>query len=54
VAGAGGKELARLAEGKGLAVEEKGGTVCLVISAATPEDALARLRLLSAILASKT
>jgi hypothetical protein len=51
---AGGKELARLAADKGLTVEEKGGSVSLVISATTPEDALAQLGLFSAILASRT
>jgi hypothetical protein len=49
----GGKEVARLAAGKGLVVEEKDGTVSLVISAATPEEALAQLGLFSAILAAK-
>jgi hypothetical protein len=52
--GAGGKELARLAIEKGLAVEHKGGKASLVISAATPEEALSQLRLLSGILASRT
>jgi hypothetical protein len=44
----------RLAADKGLAVEAKGGSVSLVISAATPEEALAQLGLFSAILASRT
>jgi hypothetical protein len=52
--GAGGKELARLAAGKGLAVEHEGGKESLVISAATPEDALSQLKLLTGILASRT
>jgi hypothetical protein len=51
--GGGGKEVARLAAGKGLVVEEKDGAVSLVISAATPEEALAQLGIFSAILASK-
>jgi len=52
--GAFGKELARLAADKGLAVEEKGGNVSVVISAPTPEEALARLGILSDILASRS
>jgi hypothetical protein len=54
VIGAFGKELARLAADKGLAVEEKGGNVSVVISAPTPEEALARLGILSDILASRS
>jgi hypothetical protein len=51
---AGGKDLARRAADKGLAVEADGSGVSLQISAATPEEALAQLRLFSAILASRT
>ena len=38
---------------KGLTVEDEGGAVSIVISAATPEDALERLGLLSGVLSAK-
>jgi hypothetical protein len=46
-------ELMRLAASKGLNFEEKGGDATLVISAPTPEEALAKLGVLSALLSSK-
>jgi len=43
----------RLAAEKGLAVEKKGGDLTVAITAASPEEALAQLRLLSGLLAQK-
>jgi len=43
----------RLAAEKRLAVEEKGGDLTVAIMAASPEEALAQLRLLSGLLAQK-
>ncbi len=54
VADADPKELARRAADKGLAVEADAGRASLVIPEGTPEDALAKLALFSAILASRT
>ncbi len=54
ITGAGGEILKRLAAERGLALEEKGDEVSLVITAATPEEALAKLGLLSSRLAQKT
>jgi hypothetical protein len=42
-----------LAADKGLTVEEKGGDLSLAFTAASPEDALAQLRLLTGLLAPK-
>ena len=52
VFGARGGDLKRLAEEKGLTVQEEGGNVSLVITSGTPEDALAQLDLLRRLLAS--
>jgi hypothetical protein len=52
--GPGGKELARLAAGKGLSVDERDGGVSLVISTATPEEALEKLGVFGGILAART
>ena len=47
-------QLQRLAAEKALAVEEKRGRrVSFVLEAATPEDALAKLRLLTGVIAPK-
>ena len=43
----------RLAAEKGLAVDEKGGDLTVAIVAASPEEALAQLRLLSGVLGKK-
>ena len=43
----------RLAAEKGLAVEEKEGDLTVAIVAASPEEALAQLRLLSGVLGKK-
>lgn len=43
----------RLAAEKGLAVEETGGDLTVAITAASPEEALAQLRLLTGLLAQK-
>ena len=51
VTGPRGKDILRLASEKGLTLEDQGGTMFIVISAARPEDALAQLGLLSGILA---
>jgi hypothetical protein len=51
--GAGGALKERLAAEKGLYVEEKGPDLTVAIVAASPEEALAQLRLLSGILARK-
>jgi len=51
--GAGRALIERLAAEKRLAVEEKGGNVTVAIMAASPEEALAQLRLLSGLLAQK-
>jgi hypothetical protein len=47
-------ELERSAAEKGLAVEEKGGDLSVTFAAATPEEALAQIKLLSGLLARKT
>jgi hypothetical protein len=54
VSGAGGAELKRLAAEKGMAARDEGGKVSLTIAAKTPEEALAQLALLKAILSSKS
>ena len=54
VFGAAGVELKRLATAKGLSTKEAGGKVSLVITARTPEDALAQLALLRDLLAPKS
>jgi hypothetical protein len=41
----------RISAVKGLAVEEKGGDLTVAITATSPEEALAQLRLLSGLLA---
>jgi hypothetical protein len=46
-------QLERLAAEKGFAVEEKGGGVSVVLTAATAEEALAKLRLVAGLLAPK-
>lgn len=51
--GPGGRELARLAASKGLSAQEKDGSVYLVISTATPEEALEKLGVFSGILAAR-
>jgi len=51
--GAGPALMERLAAEKRLAVEEKGGDLTVAIMAASPEEALAQLRLLSGLLAQK-
>ena len=51
--GAGRPLIERLAAEKGLAVEEKGGDLTVAITATSPEEALAQLRLLSGLLAQK-
>jgi len=51
--GAGNGDLKRLAAEKGLTVEERGGDLTLLIKAATPEEALAKLGLLTGLLAQK-
>jgi hypothetical protein len=54
ITGAGSGSLKRLAAEVGIALEEDGDQVSLVISASTPEDALAKLGILSRLLASRT
>jgi hypothetical protein len=49
-----GKDLARRAADEGLAAEANASGVSLVISAATPEEALAQLGVFGAILDSRT
>ncbi|HVC27308.1 MAG TPA: hypothetical protein VND40_04030 [Nitrososphaerales archaeon] len=51
--GAAGRELERLAVEKGMAVREKGDDLSVTLTAASPEDALAQLRLLTGLLARK-
>ena len=51
--GAGRSELERLAAEKGLAAEEKGGDLTISLAAASPEEALAQLRLLADVLSQK-
>jgi len=52
--GAGRAQLERLAAEKGLTVEEKGGgDLSIAFAAASPEDALAQLRLVAGLLAPK-
>jgi hypothetical protein len=54
LAGEGRALLERLAAEKGLTVEEKGGDLSIAFAAAaSPEDALAQLRLLTRLLAPK-
>ena len=54
LAGEGRALLGRLAAEKGLTVEEKGGDLSIAFAAvASPEDALAQLRLLARILSPK-
>lgn len=43
----------RISAEKGLAVDEKGGDLTVAITATSPEEALAQLRLLSGLLANK-
>ncbi|HEV2389583.1 MAG TPA: hypothetical protein VGS04_02550 [Nitrososphaerales archaeon] len=45
--------MGRLAAEKVLAVKEKGGDLTVTITAASPEEALAQLRVLSELLARK-
>ena len=54
VNGPSGKQVARLAVSKGLSVEEDGGSISIVISTATPEEALEKLGVVSGILAART
>jgi len=51
--GAGPALAKRISVEKGLAVEEKGGDLTVAITATSPEQALAQLRLLSGLLAKK-
>ena len=51
--GVGRAQLERLAAEKGLTVEEKGGDLSIAFAAASPEEALARLRLLAGLLVPK-
>jgi hypothetical protein len=51
--GAAAGDLGRLAAEKGLNVEKKGGDLSVAFTAASPEEALAQLRLLSSLLAPK-
>ncbi len=51
--GAGRALAERLAAERGLAVEEEGGDLTVAITATSPEEALAQLRLLSGLLAQK-
>jgi hypothetical protein len=51
--GAGRAQLERLAAEKGLTVEEKGGDLSIAFAAASPDDALAKLRLVAGLLAPK-
>ena len=46
-------QLERLAAEKGLAVKEKGGDLTISFAAASPEEALAQLRLLASLLSPK-
>jgi hypothetical protein len=48
-----GAELERLASQRGLKMEAKGDEISMVISVATPEEALAQLGVLSGLLAQK-
>ena len=48
-----GPQLERLAAEEGLAIEEKGGDLTISFVAASPEEALAQLRLLGGLLAPK-
>jgi hypothetical protein len=50
--GAGSEQLERLAA-EGLTVEDRGGDVAIAFAAASPEEALAQLRLLTGLLAPK-
>ncbi|MGH9917980.1 MAG: hypothetical protein ACRD6W_03775 [Nitrososphaerales archaeon] len=43
----------RISAEKGLAVEKKGGDLTVAITATSPEEVLAQLRLLSGLLAKK-
>jgi hypothetical protein len=53
LSGAGGADFGRLAAEKGLAVDERRGGVAVELVAASPEEALAQLRLLAELLARK-
>jgi hypothetical protein len=53
LSGSGGADFRRLAAEKGLAVEETRGDVTVALAAATPEEALAQLRLVSELLGRK-
>ena len=53
LAGAGRSQLERLAAEVGLAAEEKGGGLSVALTAASPEEALAQLRLIGGLLAQK-
>ncbi len=46
-------ELKRLAAEKGIPIEEKGGDLSVAFTAASPEEALAQLELLTSVLARK-
>jgi hypothetical protein len=54
VTGAESADLGRLAAEKGLAVQAKGGSITIAITANAPEDALAQLALLGGIITSKS
>ena len=51
--GPGRAEIVRLAAEKGLTFQEKGDELSIVITAATPEEALSQLGLLTGIIAPK-
>jgi hypothetical protein len=53
LSGAGGADFGRVAAENGLAVDEKGGGATVSLVAASPEEALAQLRLLAELLARK-
>ena len=53
ISGAASADFSRLAAEKGLAVDKRGGDVTVALAAASPEEALAQLSLLSDLLARK-